>query len=118
MVHSFQGESLKVKTADQFLFMHNTIVGWDPFIGRADGLLMAYVRNNLWFSADETDYVLRFGQQEPDWRTNVDYDGIGTTNGRGSINWNAQWYSDISSLFADHGIYEHGIIVWLEYIAA
>ena len=83
LVASFR-DILKMVVIDQFLMVHNTIVGYSrggnnsgSIGGVADWLLNTFSRNNLWISADGTNPIWLYGGKiKRNWRTNLDYDGF------------------------------------------
>lgn len=112
----------KWRTQDRLVFINNTFISGVP---KAQFLMKAVTRNNLfvrrgsgyiWTTTDESENSPRSvspPQWEPDWRTDVDYDGFDWGDSMNAFWWrdNTERYSDIESFSAAVGIEQNGVRV-------
>lgn len=131
---------LKFRVVCRFVLLNNTFVTHSRFAQiNADMLLKSYSRNNLWIQiprpqpnkpakaftfwnagaygrSEDQPNIMAF-QHQPDWRTDVDYDGLDWGEGTAPFTWTG--CADPSSLEAfvrDIGIEKHGLRVHREKI--
>jgi len=131
---------LKPNTADRFVLVANTLVSRGRYAqGRADLLLKALSRNNLWILIDDPDrrdktyamwqagrsgrgirYSMEY-QALPDWRTDLDFDGFDWDRTPIPFWWEAESFGrkqfpDLASFAAAVGVEKHGLRVRKEEI--
>jgi hypothetical protein len=105
---------LKLRTVDQVLLAHNTMVGWGQVQTSAQYLRRMVSRNNLWISVTGSYYMWEDGSTgtPADWRTDLDYDGFDWNSATVNVfKWLNVRYPDLASLSAAAGIEQHGIVV-------
>jgi hypothetical protein len=127
------GTIFKCNVFDRTVQVNNTFVVRGRYAqGRADILLKAFSRNNLWihiydnpdektnpdgalwWSSDDRrkdEQYQMHGQTRADWRTNTDYDGFDWGDRTRPIWWDSQRLPDLSALAQVAGIETHGIRV-------
>ncbi|MBD3322734.1 MAG: hypothetical protein GF350_16655, partial [Chitinivibrionales bacterium] len=115
----------KYRIQDRFLCAHNTFIGMSRLATYGHHILSSLSRNNLWILAGDNGYIwegltcsdpafcISPDRFEPDWRTDVDYDGFDWGQSTYAFKWweNTTRYTDLESFVADVGIERHGIVV-------
>jgi len=120
------GYIFKFRVLDRFVLAHNTFVHWRLPSNRMHFLLYSLSRNNLYISASGKDPALvAFKSKEveeqvrptgfqPNWMTDVDYDGFDWGNSKVAFRWGSPkqiLYPDVESFAKAVGIERHGMRV-------
>ena len=125
-----QGYLFKFRVQDRFVLANNTFVAWGFFDKRMHHILSALTRNNLFISAGTREGAKNPvwvtvptkpgtkeamsalpDRYEPDWRTDVDYDGFDWAESKDAFRWNGAKFADVPSFSAAVGIEKHGVRV-------
>lgn len=126
-----QGNLFKFRVQDRFVLANNTFVSWGYMDKRMHHILSGLSRNNLFISAgtregaklpvwlalankpNSTDAKATIPDSfEPDWRTDVDFDGFDWADAKDGFRWKSSMsYPDIPAFSAAVGIEKHGVRV-------
>jgi hypothetical protein len=126
-----QGYLFKFRVQDRFVLANNTFVAWGMMDKRMHHMLTALSRNNLFISAGTREGAklpvwvslpTKPGSGdskstipdmfEPDWRTDVDYDGFDWADAKDGFRWRGSSnYPDVAGFSAAVGIEKHGLRV-------
>ena len=104
---------IKVRDMDRAVMLHNTFVGWSEVVsGTAAGQLAnAWSNNNLWISVNGWYAWENGGPGDPNWRTNLDYDGFDWGGYVYGFKWNNVRYTDLAEFVAATGLEPHGVVI-------
>ncbi len=103
---------IKIRDMDRAVILHNTFVGWQQVVSNSTSQLVgAWSNNNLWISVDGW-YAWENGNPgQPDWRTNLDYDGFDWAGYVYAFKWDNVRYDDVATFVAGTGIEPNGIAI-------
>jgi hypothetical protein len=102
---------LKYRGSDRFVMLHNTIVNWSN-VQTIWGYetLNAYSRNNVWITVSGgTIWDLQSGQ--PDWRTNLDYDGFSMVGNENAFKFGGSSLGDVDAFASKAKQESHGVML-------
>jgi hypothetical protein len=93
------------------LIAHNTFVAWQGAVTvQVHRLLAVQSNNNLWISVADWMVWENGNGGDPDWRTNLDYDGFDWGSYQYAFKWGSGIrYVDLPSFVAATGLQQHGI---------